>query len=452
MNVNDTITDGSVEYKLRQFASTSNIDDLGYRKPNTTYSEKDIVFHKNLPPGYFLQCINGGTTSNGNINVSGKITSIIIDGTVKWIKKAIIDKLEAFGYETIPEYADLNDYIYPGIYVSEANGISKTLQNCPFTDGNFKLIVNRNTYNNSGNAWWGQQIIITTHLATKCIYIRTHVDLPELWNPWQRVILEDDIFPKYNSAYSHNCIYRGKDLTSYFDSGEMSNDIANGSFKDIYIGDYITKSVTVDGTTYSDLKFVVMDLDYFWLSGNSTDVSQALRTHHVVLMPTTHFGTAQMNETNTTEGGYLGSKMWTETIPKIVEGIENAFGADHIVEHYEALTNAMDATKTSKMTFPIEEKGMTTNVENTLVKVNLANENQVFGTNIISSSGFEVGSCFNQFAAFKYNKTLINNYYFWWWLRTVSNIFSFSAVDALNRPIVVNASSTPNVRPYFLLK
>lgn len=54
-----------------------------------------------------------------------------------------------------------------------------------------------------------------------------------------------------NYGLSHNSIYRGKDLTSYFASGEMSQAIANGTFKDIYIGDYIIKPITVDGTTYN---------------------------------------------------------------------------------------------------------------------------------------------------------------------------------------------------------
>jgi hypothetical protein len=151
MNVNDTITDGSVEYKLRQFASTSNIDDLGYRKPNTNYSENNIVFHKNLPLGYFLQCIGAGTTLNGDIDVSGEITSIITDGTVNWSKKSIADKLESFAYKTIPDYADLNDYTYPGTYVSTGGTNSRTLKNCPHI-GNFKLIVNRNTDSDS-NTW-----------------------------------------------------------------------------------------------------------------------------------------------------------------------------------------------------------------------------------------------------------------------------------------------------------
>jgi hypothetical protein len=52
-------------------------------------------------------------------------------------------------------------------------------------------------------------------------------------------VSSDQIFPKYDNAGAHNSIYRGKDLTSYFDSGEMSTAIANGTFANIYPGDYM---------------------------------------------------------------------------------------------------------------------------------------------------------------------------------------------------------------------
>ena len=61
-----------------------------------------------------------------------------------------------------------------------------------------------------------------------------------------------DFIPVEKSAAAHNGIYRGKDLTSYFDSGDMSTAIANGTFENIFIGDYITKSITLPAITYTD--------------------------------------------------------------------------------------------------------------------------------------------------------------------------------------------------------
>lgn len=63
-------------------------------------------------------------------------------------------------------------------------------------------------------------------------------------------------FVVVNSAPAHNALYRGKDLTDYWNSGQMSIAIANGSFENIFPGDYIIKSVTVNGTTYADIKWI----------------------------------------------------------------------------------------------------------------------------------------------------------------------------------------------------
>lgn len=103
---------------------------------------------------------------------------------------------------------------------------------------------------------------------------------------------------KYPSAASHNALYRGKDLTSYFNSGAMSTAIANGTFDDIYPGDYIIKTLTVDGTTYNNMKWIVGDLDYHLHRGDTETT-----THHVVLYPETNLGTARMNASDTTSGG-----------------------------------------------------------------------------------------------------------------------------------------------------
>ena len=63
-------------------------------------------------------------------------------------------------------------------------------------------------------------------------------------------------FVVVNSAPAHNALYRGKDLTDYWNSGEMSIAIANGSFENIFPGDYVIKSVAVNGTTYADTKWI----------------------------------------------------------------------------------------------------------------------------------------------------------------------------------------------------
>ena len=247
-------------------------------------------------------------------------------------------------------------------------------------------------------------------------------------------------------AALHNCFYRGKNLTTYFNSGEMSTNIANGTFKDIYPGDYIIKSVTINGTTYTDVKWIVMDLDYHLHAGDSETT-----THHLVLMPETILGTRQMNTTNTTEGGYLGSDMWTTHIPLAVTGIETAFGTSHVLSHRELLTNAMDVNQRSKAYYGWS--GAAPNWTWATVKVNLCNENMVYGVPIMSSSAYDTGECTKQLAAFSHNHGLRCSKRQWWWLRAVSSSHAFAGVAGYGHSISAEVSySAGGFRPYFLLR
>lgn len=143
-------------------------------------------------------------------------------------------------------------------------------------------------------------------------------------------------------AAAHNVFYRGKDLTSYWESGEMSKAIQAGTFTDIYPGDYITKAVTVNGTTYT-VKWEVADLDYFLHTGEAETTA-----HHVVMLASKAYHVnVSMNSTNTTEGGYVGSNMWKTIIPYHSTGIQNAFGSAHVLSHQELLTTAVSTTATS---------------------------------------------------------------------------------------------------------
>jgi hypothetical protein len=228
-------------------------------------------------------------------------------------------------------------------------------------------------------------------------------------------------------------------------SGGMSTAIANGTFTDIYPGDYVIKSVTIDGTTYSDVKWFVMDLDYFL---NLDDYK--VTTHHVVLMPEEGLGTAPMNATNTTAGGFLSSDMWTTTIPLVNTGIESAFGATHVLTHREILTNAVETT--AKASGYSGWNGASSGNEWTTVKANLASEGAVFGTMEVSSSWRDGGTDSSQFAALRYNHSLISSKRSTWWLRAVANTTDFCTTGMHGRASFSHASDAGSIRPYFLYK
>ncbi len=247
----------------------------------------------------------------------------------------------------------------------------------------------------------------------------------------------------WDNAAAHNCIYRGKDLTAYFNSGEMSAAIADGSFRDIFPGDYIIKDITIDGTLYGSVKFIVMDCDYHLHCG---DVETA--AHHVVIMPEERLGLTQMNPINTTVGGYLGSAMWNTHIPKVAAGFVAAFGTAHILEHREVLSNVINENVKSSAFNGWD--GAVSDGAWTTVSVNLANENMVFGAPIVASSWADTGDCNSQLAAFQLNHSLIASQRYVWWLRTIPAGINYSIVN-VSLASISNADSQCGVRPYALL-
>jgi hypothetical protein len=242
---------------------------------------------------------------------------------------------------------------------------------------------------------------------------------------------------------AHNKFVRGKDLTSYFNSGEMSTAIAAGTFTDIYPGDFITKSVTVSGTTYSNVKWLVGDLDYHLHAGDTETTA-----HHVLMVAAEPIGTAPMNSSNSTTGGYIGSAMWTTTIPKYVTGIKAAFGASHILSHRELLTNSINASAASSAGGGLT--GTTNNWAWTSVDVNIMNEAMTYGTRAFSSSVYDIGDCNMQIALFRGCKSLSFCRSNWNWLRAVSASTSFAGAS-YGLSSSASASYAGGVRPYFLL-
>lgn len=78
---------------------------------------------------------------------------------------------------TIPEGADLNDYIVPGTYTCASKDIGVTLLHNPHIHSNFKLLVNKNTGNSKTSIWGTQTIIGTTGVSDShvCTYTRAIV-------------------------------------------------------------------------------------------------------------------------------------------------------------------------------------------------------------------------------------------------------------------------------------
>lgn len=260
------------------------------------------------------------------------------------------------------------------------------------------------------------------------------------------------ILPK--TAQAHNGFCRGKDLTTYFDNGDFTKAVAAGTFDDIFPGDYITKQVTVDGTSIGAEKFLIADLDYELYTGDST-----LTTHHALVVPQDVLNVnTRMCATNDTTGGYVASEMWQTTIPKYVTAIQNAFGSGHVLKHRELLTNAISASAPAGG--GAGWVGSSSGWGWYDAYVNLMNENMVYGSRVWGS-GYDTGERTSQLALFRLNPSArIAGYRGnrtdrkWYWLTAVASASRFAHCslvgDAASRDASY-ADGYSGLRPHFLL-
>lgn len=250
--------------------------------------------------------------------------------------------------------------------------------------------------------------------------------------------------PVLDTPEAHNCIIRGNDLTTQLNDGTLSKNIQNGTFHDIFVGDYFTKSYSANGTTYN-VKWIIVDIDYFYYSGDS-----ATTAHHVVVMPDSCVQVnVNMNDTNTTSGGFINSKMWKTTIPAHVTGIVSAFGDAHVLQHRELLSNATSDTATSAA--GAGWTGASTNWAWYDVKVNIPSEPMIYGGAVFGSSGYDVGNKNRQLAYFRCKPFCMNRQ--WFWLQAVATSTNFCFANGYGDANYLDASlsnSYGGFRPYFL--
>lgn len=247
-----------------------------------------------------------------------------------------------------------------------------------------------------------------------------------------------------DNAASHNAFYVEEDITEMYNDGTFTRNVENGTFKDIFPGMYITKTYTAAGIESNITEdFVVGDLDYFMNSGDTK-----LTTHHaLMLMKNGSTVKRGMNSSDTESGGYLGSEMWTTTIPEYVTAMGNAFGSSHIVSHREDLVNAIStANHTAENTRWID------------VKFNLMNNNMAYGSQITGSSLYDVGNRTQQIAAMRHNSHLKIGHdgkgkgTYSYWLSDVAKNYGFSYASSTGKCDRFRATYSGCIRGYFLLK
>lgn len=229
------------------------------------------------------------------------------------------------------------------------------------------------------------------------------------------------------SPINHCNVFRGKNLGGGVSSAQKAA-IKDGSFDNLYIGDYWV----INGVTWR-----IADMDYFLRCGDTDFTS-----HHLVIVPDTQLYTGKMNETHTTEGGYVGSLMYKSGLDQAKTAIAAAFG-NLVTTHRDILCNAVSNGRQSGGGW----------FDST---VELMYERMVYGNSVFQPGcdgsfipyNYTTGK--SQFALFRMAPQYISNRQ-WYWLRDVVSAANFANVAGGGHATCNGAGIVSGVRPYFVI-
>lgn len=216
-------------------------------------------------------------------------------------------------------------------------------------------------------------------------------------------------------AASHNAVFRGKDLTNVYTIDEICERISNGTFEDLYIGDYFDITISTTYTSNESVRCVLAGFDSYMNTGYPNN--KAFNHHHAVVTtenPLTKYFV--VNRTTGKNDGFADTEMWKTIIP-IYQTAFNSVLNNHILTHVLSLTKLND---NSARTAGYYDVGLC-----------LLSQIQVFGCSIVSSDYRDIGLETSQLPLFLHNpnaKIREKGY----WLRNYSNDFNdFIAVGGI---------------------
>ncbi|MDB6257663.1 hypothetical protein ODU72_03050 [Lactobacillus amylovorus] len=244
-----------------------------------------------------------------------------------------------------------------------------------------------------------------------------------------------------DGAPTHNNIFRGSNLGA-LNATHIAN-IQNGSFHDMFIGDYFS----VNGSSY-----VIAGINTKHLHGDNAPLG-----NHLLLMPdrfskledgtvlrsdgkTTHY----MNDTDTTAGGFANTKLYKTYMPSIQKKLEADFGS-HLLTFREVVSTHVD------------ESGAPDQGEWRDAKLAIPNEVMVYGTTLTgnnkNNSWYNIGDDNTQLPLFRLNPDEITNHRDWaFWLRDIHSASGFANAGGDGGASWVGASTPGSgVRAFFLI-
>lgn len=243
-----------------------------------------------------------------------------------------------------------------------------------------------------------------------------------------------------DGAPTHNNVFRGQNLGA-LTATHIAN-IQNGTFHDMFIGDFFT----INGSSY-----LIAGINYKKNHGDNSSLG-----NHLVLMPndwsktpiqtlkpdskTTHY----MNDTDTTTGGFAGTKLYKTYLPQIQTKLESDFGA-HLMTFRTIVSTHVDGS------------GAPDQGEWRDAKVTIPNEVMIYGSilngNNKNSSWYNIGDENSQLPLMRLNDLeRCNNRTGAFWLRDIHSALGFADVNA-NGDDTWNSASVNQlgVRAFFLI-
>ena len=221
-------------------------------------------------------------------------------------------------------------------------------------------------------------------------------------------------------------LFRGKNLGTALTAVQKAA-IKDGSFKGMFLGDYWS----IGGRIWR-----IVDMDYWYNCGDT-----AFTSHHLVIMPDEALYNAQMNTTNVTTGGYVGSEMYKSNLAN-AKTIVNAAFQGSVLTHREYLCNAVANGR------PSGGAWFDSSIE-------LPNESMMYGHPHFSptSDGSTVPAIYTisktQLALFMVCPRFIVNRSYNQWLRDVVASAYFAGVAGHGYADYNGASGSHGVRPVF---
>lgn len=243
------------------------------------------------------------------------------------------------------------------------------------------------------------------------------------------IAAEDALFAMLDSfapVELRRVIFRGKNLGTALTAVQKAA-IKDGSFKGMFLGDYWN----IGGRIWR-----IVDMDYWYNCGDT-----AFTSHHLVIMPDEALYNAQMNTTNVTTGGYVGSEMYKKNLEN-AKTIVNAAFQGSVLTYREYLCNAVANGR------PSGGAWFDSSIE-------LPNEPMMYGHLHFSptSDGSTVPSIYTisktQLALFMVCPRFIVNRSYNQWLRDVVSSAAFAIVAAGGSASSDYASNSHGVRPVF---